>query len=184
MLWREGFELEREVEAARAHELLQRLEAGGNRVPLPARDLRSITRDSRAKVSLGDAGAQARVSDQVTALHGVSLVPLIEFVLRTIYVPHVFIDPLASPVSLPTLLGVDEVRARYRLRSAQAARRVMREAGARSVSGRLFVPLATLAAWESSRTVAPPRRRGAATPPAAATTALRGLEAGWWRGAS
>ena len=91
---------------------------------------------------------------------------------------------ISDEVALPDLLGVEDVRLRYRLRSAQAARRVMREAGARLVSGRLFVPVAALASWESSRTVAPPRRRVAATPAAEATATLRGLEAGWWRSPS
>ena len=68
-------------------------------------------------------------------------------------------DTHGGEVVLPILLGVEDVRLRYRLRSAQAARRVMRQAGARLVSGRLFVPVAALATWESSRTVAPPRPR-------------------------
>jgi hypothetical protein len=95
--------------------------------------------------------------------------------------PYVDRDTQTNEAALPSLLGVEDVRLRYGLRSAQAARRVMREAGARSVSGRLFVPVTALASWESSRTVAPPRRRIAATAPAQATVALRGLEAGWWR---
>ena len=85
---------------------------------------------------------------------------------------------------LPHLLAVDDVRLRYRLRSAQAARQVMREAGARSVSGRLFVPAAALASWESSRTVAPPRRRAPTTPSKQAALPLSGLEADWWRSPS
>jgi hypothetical protein len=98
--------------------------------------------------------------------------------------PYVDHDPLSGEIALPPLLGVEDVRLRYRLRSAQAARRVMREAGARLVSGRLFVPVAALAAWESSRTLAPPRRRLAATLPAQTTAALSELEAGWWRSPS
>lgn len=85
---------------------------------------------------------------------------------------------------LPSLLGVEEVRLRYRFRSAQAARRVMREAGARSVSGRLFVPVTALASWESSRTVAPPRRRSGAVLPAEAAAGVPALKAGWWRSPS
>lgn len=98
--------------------------------------------------------------------------------------PYVDRDTHEHEAVLPRLFGVEDVRLRYRLRSAQAARRVMREAGARSVSGRLFVPVAVLASWESSRTVAPPRRRAQAALPAQVTAAPSRLEAGWWRSPS
>lgn len=85
--------------------------------------------------------------------------------------------------TLPPLLSVEEVRERYRLRSAQAARRVMRQAGARSVAGRLFVPVSELAAWEATRAIPVarehrPLRKGAQR---RVKLDLSDLEAGWWR---
>lgn len=95
--------------------------------------------------------------------------------------PNVDRDSQSVGGGLPNLLVVDDVRLRYRLRSAQAARRVMRQAGAHSVSGRLFVSVAALASWEASRVVAPPPRRATAAVPTQQPTARAGLEAGWWR---
>lgn len=46
-------------------------------------------------------------------------------------------------------LTVDEVLARYRVRDRRAARRIMDEAGAFKVAGRLLVDVADLEAWEA-----------------------------------
>ena len=63
------YELEREVEAAGAHELDQRLDARGDDALFPAGDHGAVAAASRRQLVLGQAGAQARFADQVGAAH-------------------------------------------------------------------------------------------------------------------
>ncbi len=83
-------------------------------------------------------------------------------------------------------LTAAEVADRYRLRDPRAARRVMREAGALIVGGRLLVRPDALDAWEAARTLpvpepaaAPPARQRRRAP--GRTVELDALPAGWWR---
>jgi hypothetical protein len=92
---------------------------------------------------------------------------------------------------LPEVVGVEEVMRRYGLRDRRAARRLMDEAGAFIVGGRLVIRRADLLAHEEALRAArrapveatrrpagstPARRRGKGTPPPSAP-----LRPGWWR---
>lgn len=102
-------------------------------------------------------------------------------------------------MSLPGLLNVDEVLARYRLRDRRAARRLMDEIGAFKVATKLYVREDALKAYEDALAAA---RKGTGPPtredqrPRAATRAGRSDRAGkatasriereplpmdWWR---
>ena len=74
------------------------------------------------------------------------------------------------------MLTSAEVAARYRLADQRTARRIMREAGAVMVAGRLLVDPAHLAAWE--RRQAEPIPGDAVSAP----VAFGGVKPrGWWR---
>lgn len=87
--------------------------------------------------------------------------------------------------ALPELLDAGQVAARYGMRDRRAARRVMDQAGAFRVGGRLLIRADRLDAWE--RAAADSRRREAAPKAEApgkrggkhAEPALAGAD--WWR---
>src|SRR6266540_795401 len=62
-------ELEREVEAASAHELDERLHAGRDAALLPAGDHRAVAAAALRQLVLGQARAQPRLADQIGATH-------------------------------------------------------------------------------------------------------------------
>lgn len=89
-------------------------------------------------------------------------------------------------MSLPPVLRVDEVMARYGVKDERTARRVMNEAGAFKVGGRLVVREDDLGAWERRRVnVVRPSVSGASArnPPRTNSTAPAPPSAGpdWWR---
>lgn len=97
----------------------------------------------------------------------------------------------ASPDGDGERLWVEDVQARYRLRTRLAARQIMDAAGAMLVGGRLVVRLEHLVQWEEAQRLerqratpgagtAPPRRRRRGR--LVAVTGER--RPGWWREAS
>lgn len=85
-----------------------------------------------------------------------------------------------------TLLDAAAVGAELQLRDLRTVRRIMREAGAFEVAGRLRLDPADLRAWLEQRraTTVPataPRRAVTRRRSTAARAAAVELEAGWWR---
>lgn len=89
-------------------------------------------------------------------------------------------------MTLPLILRVDEVMARYGVKDERTARRLMNEAGAFKVGGRLVVREDDLGAWERRR-VNVVQASPAPTPPLVAVRRQRVPSASpstgpdWWR---
>ena len=64
-----GDELEWKVEAARSHDLDERLDARRDHALFPARDHRTAAAAAGRELVLAQAGAQARFPDEVAASH-------------------------------------------------------------------------------------------------------------------
>ena len=81
------------------------------------------------------------------------------------------------------VLGTDEIMERYRLVDRRTARRIMDEAGAFKLAGRILVRLEDLLNYEDA--LRAERRKRAAGPipdrRPARRRSRRDLEAGWWR---
>lgn len=84
--WSEG---QGQVEAARADDLAQRVEAWCDGVTLPTRDLRAVAPNTLTKLILREAGAQARLSDQHPARHAPIVRRRVATILRNSYVTGV-----------------------------------------------------------------------------------------------
>jgi len=92
---------------------------------------------------------------------------------------------------LPPVINVAQVRARYGIRDAAAARKLMRTAGAFVVAGRLVVRVDDLDAFEQSQADAARRLNRADTrphghrrrEPQRQRNVFEPLPRGWWRSA-
>lgn len=88
-------------------------------------------------------------------------------------------------MSLPAILGVEDVMGRYAAKDRRTARRVMHEAGGFTVAGKLVVREDDLGRWEQrqamARRVTNPSPVARAKRSRIAATASPASGADWWR---